>query len=61
MPPKKKNLRPSLAVAEDNIADVSEKGTTALSESSADPWTDEQEALLFKSILSWKPVGSFLL
>ena len=60
MPPKKKNRLPSLTVGEENVEEIVAKEPTSPSNEPADQWTDEQEASLFRSMISWKPVGSFL-
>jgi MRG-binding protein len=31
--------------------------TDALSNAQNDPWTDEEETLLFKNLVKWKPTG----
>lgn len=65
MPPKKKVRQPSRA-ASTPAGDAVEEDTPTLmkedlgTESVArDAWTDEQETSLFKSMIRWKPVGSF--
>lgn len=60
MPPKKKVRR-----AASSPADHGEDPPTPADVDSGrddlliDPWTDEQETLLLKSIVRWKPVGLF--
>ena len=60
MAPRKKILqRSSTAAWENNINVLNE--AALLSGALADPWTDEQQTVLFKSMMSWKPVGASLL
>ncbi|CAL8575892.1 hypothetical protein XPA_001791 [Xanthoria parietina] len=66
MPPRKKARRPSRAAAspsgnaiEDALTtrDTNTKTPDKSHTPQADPWTDDQEAVLFKGIIRWKPVG----
>ncbi|KAL9124738.1 MAG: hypothetical protein Q9217_005964 [Psora testacea] len=59
MPPKKKARQPSttISVAGDDDGDEYAKNFNRPSKEADDTWTDEQEAALFKSMISWKPVG----
>ncbi|KAI4227658.1 MAG: hypothetical protein LQ349_006675 [Xanthoria aureola] len=64
MPPRKKARRPSRAAAspsgnaiEDALTtrDTNTKTPDKSHTPQADPWTDDQEAVLFKGVIRWKP------
>ncbi|KAL9100612.1 MAG: hypothetical protein Q9163_004028 [Psora crenata] len=59
MPPKKKARQPSIAasVATDDGFEEHTKNVDPTTPEAEDLWTDEQEASLFKSMISYKPVG----
>jgi MRG-binding protein len=64
MPPKKKAKASAPAAAtpaetDDSLAVDTPPGDEEkpIPESLKDPWTDEQETSLFKSIIKWKPAG----
>lgn len=68
MPPKKKVRQPSRAAstpAGDAVVQAEEETRTPMKADlgaetvKSDAWTDEQETSLFKSMIRWKPVGSF--
>ena len=68
MPPKKKVRQPSRAAstpAGDAVEEAEEETPTPMKADLgiesviSHAWTDEQETLLFKSMIRWKPVGSF--
>lgn len=67
MPPKKKVRRPSRAAstpAGDAVEPAEEtpipmKADLGTETVKSNAWTDEQETSLFKSMIRWKPVGSF--
>ncbi|KAI4105168.1 MAG: hypothetical protein LQ339_003499 [Xanthoria mediterranea] len=68
MSPRKKARRPSRAAAspsgnaiEDALTtrDTNTKTPDKSHTPQADPWTDDQEAVLFKGVIRWKPVGRF--
>lgn len=68
MPPKKKGRLPARTASspvgkatEDVLMteDVQPKAVDEPSRPQDDPWTDEQETALFKSMVRWKPVGPF--
>ena len=67
MPPKKKARLSSRAASTPNgnavpyVEDPPTPMDDKLSQDDSimDPWTDEQETSLFKSVIRWKPVGSF--
>ena len=63
MPPKRKVRQPSRA-ASTPAGDAEEtptpmKAGLGIENVVSDAWTDEQETSLFKSMIRWKPVGSF--
>ena len=70
MPPRKKVRQPSRATSTppgDDAVEQAEKETPAptkadldIESAISDAWTDEQEISLFKSMIRWKPVGSYL-
>lgn len=68
MPPKKKARQPSRAAstpAGDAVEQAEEETPTPMKADlciesvKSDAWTDEQETSLFKSMIRWKPVGSY--
>lgn len=65
MPPKKKVRQPSRAASTPAGDAVEEEPPTPMKEDlgtesvATDGWSDEQETSLFKSMIRWKPVGSF--
>lgn len=67
MPPKRKVRQPSRAAstpAGDALEQAEETPTSmkaglGIENVISDAWTDEQETSLFKSMIRWKPVGSF--
>jgi len=67
MPPKKKARLSSHAASTptETVAEPTEETPTPMEMDSTreevviDPWTDEQETSLFKSMVRWKPVGPF--
>ncbi|KAL8826293.1 MAG: hypothetical protein Q9191_003888 [Dirinaria sp. TL-2023a] len=63
MPPRKRARLSSRAVStlSGNAAELGEEPPTSpgKKELLSDVWTDEQEALLLKSMIRWKPVGPF--
>lgn len=68
MPPRKKIRQPSKAASTppgDAVERPEEetpnpvKADLGVESVTSDGWTDEQEISLFKSMIRWKPVGSF--
>lgn len=65
MPPKKKGRQPSRAASTPAGDPVLEETSNLMKEDlglesvATEGWTDEQETSLFKSMIRWKPVGSF--
>lgn len=69
MPPKRKAPRPSRAASTPSGDAVEQEAEGSRTPSNlkttkdalpSDRWTDEQETSLFKGMIRWKPVGSFL-